>query len=230
MVLGDLLKSPASLAGGPLYGVPDDLRQLGRRFKDQTGKCLDFPRQFNHRPTACHPDSGDPMLGTDSTIHLTDMDLIGLAAARLKLRQAAWGPEGESMSLATVQTLAAGLPAGVAVDLSAVDDDAVFPAHSGRILANLLLLAADSLPGGGTIVLAGRAEDLFVQISGPGASWPLELPLCFANRTDAQTALGNAATWQMALTALFANAASIRLSVLLSSTTQAQPAILRLDG
>jgi hypothetical protein len=149
---------------------------------------------------------------------------------RLKLRPAAWGREGEPMSLAIVTTLAAGLPPEVAVDVSVVDSDTVFPARTGRALANLLLLAADNLPGGGTIVLAGTANDLFVRISGTGASWLSELPLCLANRTDDQTALGKAATWQMALTILFANAASIRLSVLLSSTRQTQPAILRLGG
>lgn len=170
------------------------------------------------------------MPGTDSAFRLTEPSLIELASARLKLRQAAWGPEGEPMSLDTIQCLACGLQADVTVDFSALGRGTVFPASTGRVLLNVLMLAADSLPEGGSIVLAGAADDLFVQIAGPGAGWPFELTLCIANQTAARAALTNARTWQMALTALFALAASIRFSVLLSPTARTDPAILRLGG
>ena len=153
---------------------------------------------------------------------------------RLQLRRAAWGPqqgpEGEPRSLADIKRLAGGLPQQISVDLSAVPRQTVFPSDSGRIVLNLLLLAADSLPAGGTVILAGSADDLFVRITGAKAAWPAGIALCLADETEARSALTELRSLQMALTALLAHAARIRLSLVLSPTARDEPAILRLGG
>jgi histidine phosphotransferase ChpT len=151
--------------------------------------------------------------------------------AGLELRRAAWGPDdGDPMALARIQHLAGGLPEQVSVDVSALDQGAIFSASTGRIVLNLLLLAADSLPSGGTIVVAGQADDLFVRIAGPAAAWSTGMAVCLSDEAEARSALTDGRSLQMALTALLAHAAGIRLSVVLSPTARNEPAILRLGG
>ncbi len=134
------------------------------------------------------------------------------------------------MPLARLRVLSRGLPERVAVDDSALDPNTVFPPTRGRIVLNLVLLAADSLPTGGTVLLAGSAGDLFVRIDGPTADWPPGLAVCIADETAARAALTEGLSLQMALTALLAHAASIRLSVLHPPVAQNEPPILRLGG
>jgi len=172
--------------------------------------------------TASHGGMAGPREGTE-----TALDML---ATRLALRRAAWGPEGEPLPLARMRSLARGLPDHIGVDASALAQGTVFTAPAGRIVMNLLLLAADSLPHGGTVMLAGSADDLFVRIAGPNAAWSPGMAVCLANETEARFALNQWQNPQMALTALLAHAAGIRLSVLLASAAQTEPAILRLGG
>jgi hypothetical protein len=116
------------------------------------------------------------------------------------------------------------------VDASALDQGTVFPAPTGRIVLNLLLLAADSLPSGGTVILAGEPGDLFVRIAGPAAAWPAGMAICLSDETAARSALIELRSLQLALTALLAHAAGIRLSVLLSPAARNEPPILLLGG
>ncbi len=156
---------------------------------------------------------------------------IGAAASlssRLKLQRAAWSSSSEALALNEVAALAEGLPDHVKADFSALPAATVFPGSYGRIVLNLLLLAADSLPVEGRIILAGRADDLFIRITGPEAAWPAGTALCLANEAEAQSALTDGRNVQMALTALLAHAAGIRLSALLAPSAQPDPAILRL--
>jgi hypothetical protein len=149
---------------------------------------------------------------------------------RLELCRAAWGPDDGPMPLARIQTLAAGLPHQVAADLTGLDQTTVLSASTGRIVLNLLLLAVDGLPSGGTVVLAGAPHDLFVRIAGPGAAWPTGIALCVHDEAEARSALTEGRSLQMALTALLAHAAGIRLSVMIPPMARNEPAILRLGG
>jgi hypothetical protein len=171
---------------------------------------------------------GEP--GQTPALGKTVLDAAEALAARLDLRRAAWVPDEEPVPLARIRFLAHGMPERVTVDASALDQDTVFPAAAGRIVLNLLLLAADSLPLGGTVILAGTTGDLFVKIAGPTAAWPNGMAICLADETEARTALNEWRSLQMAVTALLAHAAGIRLSVLLSPTARNEPAILRLGG
>jgi histidine phosphotransferase ChpT len=155
---------------------------------------------------------------------------------RLRLLRAAWGPGSHPLSSGTLQSLAAGLPADVALDLTSVEASCVFPPLIGRIVLNLLLLAAESLPMGGTIRLAGSADDLFLQIAGVGAAWPAGMAVCAVDEGAAVTAITDAAMTgaggvQMPLTALLAHTSGVRLSFLLSSSSsRGEPPMLRVGG
>jgi hypothetical protein len=88
------------------------------------------------------------------------------------------------------------------------------------MVLNLLLLAGDSLPGGGTIRLTGAAADLFIHIDGPRAAWPAGLAACLADATTALAALDEVRTVQMPLTALLAHGLGLSLSPLMSPAAQ----------
>ena len=157
------------------------------------------------------------------------------AAWRLRLLRAAWGPDSHPLSSGTMQSLTAGLPADVTVDLTGFEAMCVFPPPIGRIVLNLLLLAAESLPMGGTIRLAGSADDLFLRIAGVGAAWPAGMAICAVDEAAAVTAITDAAMTgaggvQMPLTTLLAHASGVRLSFLLASSSRGEPPILRLGG
>jgi hypothetical protein len=91
----------------------------------------------------------------------------------------------------------------------------VFPSPASRLLLNLLMLAAEGLPGGGTVGLAGGPADLFVMIAGPRAGWPSGLAACLADPAEAFAALTDTRALQMPLTALLARGHDVRLSLLM---------------
>nr|WP_294520073.1 histidine phosphotransferase family protein [uncultured Rhodopila sp.] len=158
------------------------------------------------------------------------LEAPGALVARLRLRHAAWTPPAGPLPLQQLEALASGLPEGVGVDTGALDPHAVFAPAAGRIALNLLLLAADSLPAGGIVLLAGSADDLFIRITGPHAAWPPGLALCLTDAAAARAALTEPAVMQMGVTALLAHAAACRLSVLMSPRPGAEPPMLRLGG
>ena len=138
---------------------------------------------------------------------------------RLRLLRAAWGPEGDAMDLAALRDLAEGPLAGrrVRLGLDGVAADSAFPPAAARLLLNLLLLAADGLPKGGTIVAAGTPEDVVVRIDGPGAAWPSGLTAYLGHEAAAIAALGAARAVQAPLTALLALSRNARLSPVLAT-------------
>lgn len=107
------------------------------------------------------------------------MQLAGEATAqlahRLKYLRAAWGAGGQELTVAAVAAMAGGVLGGgrVVLDVARVAgaDRALGPL--GRVLLNALLVAAEALPRGGTIVCAGDPEtQLVLQPVGEGAAWP----------------------------------------------------------
>jgi histidine phosphotransferase ChpT len=183
----------------------------------------------------CHAlDGSASVLGQAVSAHPGSNIAVAHAADalinQLRLRRAAWGPADAPVSLHQITTLARGLPNDVLVDLSALPEAIVFPAAFGRIVLNILLLAADSLPQGGHVVLAGTMDDMFVRILGPVSEWPIGIALCLADEAEAQSALTDGRDVQMAVTAMIAHAAGIRLSALLPPANLTEPAILRLGG
>jgi hypothetical protein len=156
------------------------------------------------------------------------LDAAKRLTSRINLLEAAWGPADQPVSLHQLACLAQGLPDRVAVNLSALPPATIFPACLGRVVLNMLLLAADGLPEGGQIMLAGTPEDLFIRIDGPAAAWPTGMAICLANEVETRSALIDGRHPQMALTIQLAHTAHLRLSALIASHTQSEPAILRL--
>jgi hypothetical protein len=146
------------------------------------------------------------------------------------LRRAAWLPHADGLPLDVVEELAAGLPGGVQLDTANLAQKLVFPPGTGRVLLNLLLLAADSLPGGGAVSLAGSAQDIFVRITGPGAAWPANFAALVHDEAAALAALPTEAGLQAALTVLLARQEGLRLSFVIPPTRQPVLPILRLSA
>ena len=73
-------------------------------------------------------------------------------------------------------------------------------------MLNLLLLAAESLPGGGIVALSGSpAHSILVTISGPRAAWPAGLAIWLNDEAAAwQAMLADPRRLQAPLTALLA--------------------------
>lgn len=137
---------------------------------------------------------------------------------RLKLLRAAWGQDCEPVNAAQLQTFADGLFASrrVRLDLFGMEPDAEFTPGAGRLLLNILLLAAESLPGGGTVALSGSpSSNVVVTIAGPRAGWPPGLGVCLTEETASWATAITARHLQAPLTALIAREHGIRLSMLM---------------
>ena len=134
---------------------------------------------------------------------------------RLRLLRAAWTGDAGAMDLVEIRTLAAGLPNGRRLRL---DFDAVAPAMLGagmaRMVLNLLLLAAESLPAGGSIELSGDpGAQLLLRIEGRRAAWPAGLGLMLNDNRAAWAALDGPRNLQAPFTALTAGRLGLRLSM-----------------
>jgi histidine phosphotransferase ChpT len=105
----------------------------------------------------------------------------------------------------------------VHLDVEGLAPDTLFPPDAARMLLNLLLLAAQSLPGGGDIALsaAGRGN-ILLSISGPRAAWPAGFASWLGDEMAAwETAVSDVRNLQGALTALLARDHGFRVSMLM---------------
>jgi histidine phosphotransferase ChpT len=137
---------------------------------------------------------------------------------RLRLLRAAWGQDSEPVDVTQLQSFAENLFASrrVRLELFGMEPDAAFTPGTGRLLLNILLLAAESLPGGGIVALSGSpASNVVVTIAGPRAAWPPGLGACLADETTAWAPAITARHLQAPLTALIAREHGIRLSMLM---------------
>ena len=130
-------------------------------------------------------------------------DAANALILRLTLLRAAWAGQPEPLDLPRLAALAHGLSRRrVALDLSGLPETTVFPAAIGRLVLNLLLLAAESVPQGGVLRLDGGANDLIARLVGPNAAWPAGLIGMLADGATAQQALDSPRTVLPPLTAL----------------------------
>jgi histidine phosphotransferase ChpT len=130
---------------------------------------------------------------------------------RLRLSRAAWAGDCGPLDAAGLADLATGLPPRVNLEAGGLTGR--FAPKIARVLVNMLLLAVDALPRGGTISLSGAPDaDVVLMVSGAHAAWPPGLSLALANPLDA--ALDEPRAVQAPLAALLALEAGLRLSVL----------------
>ena len=150
-------------------------------------------------------------------------------ALRLKLLRAAWGGQPEPLDLPRLTALAHGLVGRrVGLDVSGLPETTVFPPAIGRLVLNLLLLAAESLPKGGVLRLDGGSADVIARLVGPSAAWPAGLIGMLADGTAAWKALADPRTVQAPLTALLARHYGLLLTAMVPSGSPTAAPPLRL--
>ena len=153
---------------------------------------------------------------------------------RLRLLRAAWGGAAATLRVEELRGLAEGLPQAhrISLQLDRLVPAARFPSGAARVLVNLLLLAAESLPAGGTIALAGDPEgEVQVSILGLRAAWPAGLAAYLVDEERAWAALGGDSSaalrlLQAPLTALIARTCGMRLSMLMARDAEAAPPLV----
>lgn len=156
-----------------------------------------------------------------------------LLARRVRLARTAWGPAGAAMGLDEWRGLLEGLPRrGVTLDLDGVEGGHFAP-EAARLALNVLLLATECLPAGGVVEVAGRPDqDIMVRLHGPRAAWPAGFAGMLTDPEAAWESLRTADPARVAralqapLTALIAQAAGLRLSVLMAAQAEAAPPLL----
>ena len=159
--------------------------------------------------------------GHDNEVLAFATSAAGALTQRLRLMRAAWGPEIEAIKLpALIKLVTQALAARrIGIDTRALPADCEFPPATARVVLNLIVLACDCLPKGGTIVLLGEPADLLVRINGPDAAWPLGFADCMRDEAAAIAAVTGARSVQMPLTVLFALSRQLRLSPVIGLTS-----------
>lgn len=146
---------------------------------------------------------------------------------RLRLVRAAWGHGTAAMAVPEWLALAEGATRrGLRLEIDGLDRAAGFSTAGARLMLNLVLLAAEALPAGGTIHLAGHPDqDVVLRIAGPRAAWPAGLAAMLADRAAAAAVLadGGPRLLQATLTALIAHGSGQRVSMLMGPPDTVPP-------
>jgi hypothetical protein len=155
--------------------------------------------------------------------------VAGALSARLNLLRAAWAGADETLDHAALRALCVGLPPQVSIDFAGLPAGRGFSSAAGRVLLNALLLAAESLPSGGAVIVAEAGpEDVLIVPHGPRAGWPQGMATWMADPASPWRAIATAASHglQGPLTVLLAHVAGIRMSFALAATAEAAPPLL----
>ncbi len=130
--------------------------------------------------------------------------------ARLRLLRGAWGGGVEALDRAALAGLAPGLPGFERLRLNATAVEQALDGTAARLCLCLLLVGAAALPRGGTLVVGGHEAAIWVELEGPGASWP---PVLGADLRAAWAEADRPRGLPAALCRLLAEAAGWQLSV-----------------
>lgn len=128
--------------------------------------------------------------------------------AKLRLLRAAWSEDAEIPDPAL---LTAGLPGAerLSVDLSHLSPEAGGPMR--RLVVNLMLLGAASLPRGGTILIRGDQDAVSMEIAGARAAWPDTLHQCLASADGLLATCTSPREVGIAVTCLLADRLGLRI-------------------
>ena len=194
--------------------------------------CLDLASALCAR--LCHDISGPAgtLAGTlelaiEEPEHAEEALSIAAEAAnslvqRVQLLRAAWAGDSGPMTRTKLAELAAGISPRVRIEVDELSPGPFEGAYA-RILLNLLMLAADALPAGGLVALAGDPPTgVIVSVEGPSVVWNAELASALID--PASMPASEPRTVQMPLTARLVQAAGLRLSFLLPATPDQQSA------
>ncbi|MBV8615676.1 MAG: hypothetical protein JOY66_18180 [Acetobacteraceae bacterium] len=143
-------------------------------------------------------------------------DLSAELNRRVRLLRSAWGPTGEALDVGRLQDLALGTPGAhrMRLDLSALPKGRPFSPEVSRVLLNVIILAAQSLPLGGTLTLAPAGEaGVTATIRGRRAAWPERLAASLGSEAAAWSALDNPRGLIAPLAALIAHRLGVPLAL-----------------
>ena len=149
--------------------------------------------------------------------------------ARLRMLRAAWGGGAGPLAMAEIVEMMEGLSGRhrLRIETGQVTDEALMPAPVTRVLLNILMVAAESLPFGGVVRMAGSAAGgISIMISGRNAAWPPGLPGWLANRRTAGTAIDSPRQVAGPLAILLADAEGVALSMLVGGPANEVPPLL----
>jgi histidine phosphotransferase ChpT len=99
-------------------------------------------------------------------------ETAGAASSRLKLLRGAWGGVGEALDAAALHALLPGLHGAERLRLDTAALTTPLDGVPAQLCLCLLLMAAPALPKGGTILVGATPDSVWVDVAGPGASWP----------------------------------------------------------
>jgi histidine phosphotransferase ChpT len=160
-------------------------------------------------------------------------DTATVLGQRLRLLRAAWsGSEGE-MDVRALHDMAAGLPGRhrLVLDLSGLERRASFAPAPGRLVLNVLLLAAEALPNGGSVILSGDpGGEMVAMIEGRGAAWAPGFAACLADSSHIAQHFATARRMQGPLTALIAKSNGLGLKFLMGPPGVPPPLLLTLSA
>ena len=143
-------------------------------------------------------------------------DLAAELNRRVRLLRAAWGPTGEELDVARLQDLALGTPGAhrMRLDFSMLPPDTLLSPEISRVLLNVVILAAESLPRGGTLTLSETSEAcVMATIQGQRAAWPAALAPSTVSEAAAWAALDTPRNLLAPLVALIAHRLGVRLAL-----------------
>ena len=196
-----------------------------------TRMCHDLSGPLNTLLGALEIANEDPEAAAEAMPLAADASVV--LGQRLKLLRAAWAGGAGPMAVDEISALAAGLAArNLRLDLGQLHAERAFSGPAARLVLNAIMLAAEALPGGGTIQLSGDStRQVMVQIEGHTAGWPPGFIGYLADPDAAEQAVNRdgaatARTLQGPLTALLAQCSGLRISVLLGTGTEAAPPLL----
>jgi len=166
------------------------------------------------------------------------LDLAGDVAVslgrRVHLVRAAWGAAVSTVSVVAVAGMCEGLPQAGRVKVSFEDlrpGGALCPEMT-RLLLNVLILAGESMPRGGIVIVAGDISGaITVRLVGVGAAWPADFAGWMADARRAWAAV-EGMTPEMArglqgpLTALIGHAGGIRMGFLIARAAEEAPPLI----
>ena len=150
--------------------------------------------------------------------------------ARLGLVRAAWAGGGGALDLAAFRAMAAGLPSQFRprLETAALPAGTVFPPPLAWVMLNVLMLADEALPAGGTIHLSGDpATELMVLVEGPHAAWPPGLAACLADPEAVAAEFAAGQHVQAPMTVLTARVAGVQIALLFGPPGLPAPLLVR---
>jgi len=139
--------------------------------------------------------------------------------SRLRFIRAAWAEEGVELDADEIRETCAGLPAARKIGFKFEGLTGYFDPPMSRGLLNLVMLAMEALPRGGTIRLIGNQEaGAIISIEGRDAAWPAGLDSLLVDDEAAWRAVRDARSLLAPLTALILRASGLELQILAGAT------------